>query len=79
MTTPISSRPRPVPKLQIDAHTSIFKGSDFNTINSWATQAVGGFTFALPADFLLDIAFSENIFIETAPDVGLIAALKKTF
>ncbi|MEJ2033278.1 MAG: DUF3187 family protein [Deltaproteobacteria bacterium] len=66
-------------KLQLDGHTSFFKGSDFKRIDHWATQLVGGFTFHMPAKILFDLAISENVFVETAPDVSLLASLKRRF
>jgi hypothetical protein len=66
-------------KLQVDGHTALFKDSKFRPLDSWAAQLAGGVTFHLPAAIALDLALSENIFVETAPDVALHLALRKLF
>lgn len=66
-------------KVQTDAHTSVFRDSSFEPIDSWALQIVGGFSFDLPGEWAVDTAVSENIIAETAPDVALHLGVRKRF
>jgi hypothetical protein len=66
-------------KVQGDAHTSVFRGSRLEPVDSWALQIVSGFAFALPGKTFIDAAVSENIVAETSPDVVFHLAVRRRF
>lgn len=70
---------RIVLKIQTDAHTPFFRNSDLKELSGSAAQIVIGGTVALGKIFTLDIGVSEDILVNTAPDVVFHFSLKSTF
>jgi hypothetical protein len=66
-------------KLQLNGHTALYHGSNLAELSQHSLMLTGGGTLMLPADYLLDIGISENIFVATAPDVGFHLGLSKRF
>lgn len=65
-------------KLQVDGHTA-FYDSALTELGDSSAQLVMGGTLGLPSDFLLDLAVSEDIIVDTAPDVTFHLDLRRTF
>jgi hypothetical protein len=65
-------------QLQLDGH-SAFYDSELKQLGDFAAQLVIGGTLGLPADFMLDLAVSEDIIVDTAPDVVFHLALRRFF
>lgn len=65
--------------LQLSGHTPFYEGSDLKELSSASLQLHSGGTLRLPGSFLLDIAVSEDIAVETAPDITLHLALRRPF
>ncbi|MFH1079846.1 MAG: DUF3187 family protein [Pseudomonadota bacterium] len=66
-------------KIQTDAHTPFFRNSDLKELSGNAAQMVFGGTVVLGKNFILDIGVSEDILVNTAPDVVFHFSLKSTF
>ncbi len=66
-------------KLQVDAHSSFFRGSDLEEIDSGSLQLVMGGTLFFGRDWNLDLAVTEDIVVNTAPDVVFHLALGHRF
>jgi hypothetical protein len=66
-------------KIQTDAHTPYFRNSDMQELSGNAAQIVIGGTVALGKNFTLDIGVSEDIIVNTAPDVVFHISLKSAF
>lgn len=65
-------------KLQLDGHTA-FYSSALTELGDPSAQLIMGGTLGLPADFKLDLAVSEDIVVNTAPDVVFHFDLLRTF
>jgi hypothetical protein len=65
-------------QLQLDGH-SAFYDSELKQLGDFAAQLLVGGTIGLPADFQLDLAVSEDIIVDTAPDVVFHIALRRLF
>lgn len=66
-------------KVQLNGHTALYHGSALDELSQPALMLVGGGALKLPGDYLLDIGVSENVFVASAPDVGLHLGLSKRF
>jgi hypothetical protein len=67
-------------KIQSDAHTPLYMNSKLAEIDSNAAQFMFGFTFALPAEFTLDLAVIDDlIYTSASPDVAYHLALRRNF
>ncbi|MFN2329975.1 MAG: DUF3187 family protein, partial [Chromatocurvus sp.] len=65
-------------KAQLDAHTAAYGGTG-EPLNRATFQLSLGAAFAIADGWALDIGFSEDIAVETAPDIGFHAGLKHRF
>jgi len=65
-------------KLQIDGHTA-FYDSALTELGDPSAQLTMGGTLGLPTDIMLDLAVSEDIVVDTAPDVVFHFDLRRTF
>jgi hypothetical protein len=70
---------RLVLKLQTDAHTPFFRNSDLCELSANAAHLVIGGTVALAKGLTLDIGVSEDILVNTAPDVVFHFSLNSSF
>jgi len=66
-------------KVQADGHTSIYTGSSLKEVNSGSVQITGGGTIGLTKNTFLDIGVSEDLVVNTAPDVVFHLALRSRF
>lgn len=67
------------PKLQVDWHSPFFRDSLLKTVDSWSAQLVLGGTLPLSDTTFLDAALSEDIAVDTAPDIALHLSLRRRF
>jgi hypothetical protein len=65
-------------KLQFDGHTPLYD-SDLEEMGDPSLQIVIGCSLLFTEDVYLDLAITEDIIVETAPDVGFILALVAKF
>jgi len=65
-------------KLQFDGHTPLYD-SDLEEMGDPSLQIVIGGSLLFTEDVYLDLAITEDIIVETAPDVGFILALVAKF
>jgi hypothetical protein len=66
-------------KIQTDAHTPFFRDSSLRELSANAAQLVFGATVALTKNLSLDVGISEDIIVNTAPDVVFHVSLGATF
>jgi len=66
-------------KVQADGHTSFYSGSDLVQVNSGSVQLTAGGTFGLTRNTFLDVGVSEDVMVDTAPDVVFHFALRSRF
>jgi len=66
-------------KVQADAHTSFFTGSSLKQVNSGSVQLVAGGTIGVSEKTFLDVGISEDVWVDTAPDVVFHLALRSRF
>ena len=66
-------------QLQIDTHSSIYRNSQFQSIDSQAVQLATGGTIILDTDQEIEIAVVEDIAVGTAPDVVFHLAWRKHY
>lgn len=67
-------------KVQFDAHTPFYKNSSLKELSVCSIQTVWGFFIAFTRDTLLDVAFSEDIIVNTSsPDAGINLTLRTLF
>jgi len=66
-------------KVQVDGHTSFYTGSNLKQVNSGSAQITGGATFGIKGSTFLDIGVSEDLVVDTAPDVVFHFALRSRF
>lgn len=60
-------------------HSSLYSGSDLREIGNDSLVMTGGFAFALSERTSLDLALSEDLSVDTAPDVTFHLALRQRF
>lgn len=65
-------------KAQLDAHTAVYEGTG-KPLNRATFQLSVGAAFAIADAWALEVGFSEDIAVETAPDVVFHAGLKHRF
>ncbi len=65
-------------KLQFDGHTPLYD-SDLEEMGDPSLQIVIGGSLLFTEDVYLDLAITEDIIVETAPDIGFILALVAKF
>jgi len=77
-STAVSWRLRPgiALKFQIDAHSAYYH-SELKELGDPSAQLVLGAAFALSPGWTIDVAFSEDIVVDTAPDVVFLFGLNK--
>ncbi|KIH75839.1 Protein of unknown function [Geoalkalibacter ferrihydriticus] len=66
-------------KVQIDGHSAFFKSSDLRELKTASAQLVVGGSFYFSEHWILDLGVSEDIVVDTAPDVALHLALSRRF
>jgi hypothetical protein len=71
-------RPRLVLKLQIDAHSAYYH-SALKALGGHSAQLVVGAAWALAEQWSVDVALSEDIIVDTAPDAVFLVALNRLF
>jgi Protein of unknown function (DUF3187) len=65
-------------KVQVDGHTSFYRHSNLRELSESLQLTIGG-TLGLTNSLALDIAVSEDIIVDSAPDVLFHLALRQTF
>lgn len=65
-------------KAQLDTHTAVYKGTG-EPLNRATFQLSIGAAFAVAPNWTLDIGFSEDVAVETAPDIVFHAGLTRRF
>ena len=65
--------------MQLSGHTPLYQGSGLTELTGNSLQLHSGGTLRLPGAILLDIAVSEDIAVDTAPDVALHLSLRRLF
>jgi hypothetical protein len=67
-------------KAQLNAHTPFYKNSGLTELSVCSIQTVWGFTIAFTRSTSLDVAFSEDIIVNTSsPDAGINLTLRTIF
>lgn len=66
-------------KVELDAHTPFYTGSDLRVLSMSSAQLVVGGTVALGETTTLDLGVSEDVVVKTAPDVMFHINLRKRF
>jgi hypothetical protein len=66
-------------KVQTSGHTPFFSGSDLRELSESALQLIVGGTLAFSPKTSLDIGVSEDIAVNTTPDVAFHLALRRLF
>ena len=66
-------------KVQASGHTPFFSGSELRELSESALQVVVGGTLAFSPKTSLDIGVSEDLAVNTTPDVALHLALRRLF
>jgi hypothetical protein len=66
-------------KVQADAHTPFFSDSDLNEIAATAVQLIVGGTISFSERVALDIGVSEDLIVNTSPDVAFYFTLRTRF
>ncbi|HET6418882.1 MAG TPA: DUF3187 family protein [Geobacteraceae bacterium] len=66
-------------KLQANAHTPIYQDSSLREVNESSIQLVSGGTFAFTKNTSLDLGISEDVIVETSPDVVFTLTLRTMF
>lgn len=65
-------------KVQLDAH-SAFYDSDLKELGAASVQLIVGGAVGVGKGWIVDIAVSEDVAVDTAPDVAFLLGLNKTF
>jgi len=66
-------------KVQADAHTPFFSDSDLKEISADAVQLIVGGTISFSERVALDIGVSEDLIVNTSPDVAFYFTLRTRF
>jgi hypothetical protein len=66
-------------KVQLDAHTPFYKDSQLRELNADAVQLIIGGTLSLSKQTTLDIGVSEDLVVNTSPDVSFHFDLRTQF
>ncbi len=73
------ARPPIVLKAELRAHTAFYKDTDLAPLGSTAMQLVLGGTWVLSGEIMVDVAVSEDIRVNTAPDVSFLISIGTRF
>jgi hypothetical protein len=65
--------------LQFDGHTSFYEGTGLHHLDDPSLLITLGTSLALPGKVLADLAVSEDLIVETAPDVMFHVTLRRRF
>jgi Protein of unknown function (DUF3187) len=65
-------------KAQVGGHTAVFERTNLDFMSDALVLTVGG-AYRFQSGWTLDLAASEDIAVETAPDVVIIVGLERTF
>ena len=66
-------------KIQANAHTPFYRDSDLRELNMSSVQLTVGGTLALSKKTSLDLGISEDVIVQTSPDVVFHVALRHLF
>ncbi|MDO8784827.1 MAG: DUF3187 family protein, partial [Syntrophales bacterium] len=66
-------------KVQADAHTPFFSGSDLDEIAANALQLIIGGTIGFSEETTLDLGVSEDLIVKTSPDVVFYLTMRTRF
>lgn len=66
-------------KAELRAHTPFYDGTQLAPLGTSALQLILGGSFDLPADTVIDVAVSEDIRVNTAPDVSFLFSVRARF
>jgi hypothetical protein len=64
--------------VQVDAHSALFDTNDLDFLGDAVLLSVGG-SYEFTSDWNLTLGVSEDIAVESSPDVTFIVAVRKTF
>jgi len=65
--------------VQGNAHTAFFKNSELRELSSASIQLLLGGTIAFTDNVSLDLGVSEDVIVNTSPDVAFHFALRSRF
>ncbi len=66
-------------KVQANGHTPLYQDSNLREVNKSSIQLVSGGTFAFTKNTSLDLGISEDVIVETSPDVVFTLTLRTLF
>jgi hypothetical protein len=66
-------------KVQANGHTSLYRNSSLREIDGSSVQLVSGGSLGLGKDTMLDIGVSEDVIVQTSPDVVFTLTLRTLF
>lgn len=66
-------------KIQANAHTSFYSESEFKQLNAISIQSTMGATLIWSDKTTLDIGLTEDVIVDTSPDIVLHLSLRHTF
>lgn len=66
-------------KAELRAHSALYRATDLAPLGKSAAQLILGGTWNVHKSTALDIAVSEDIRVETAPDVSVLVSLRTSF
>jgi hypothetical protein len=66
-------------KADLYSHGPLYRGTGFRPMESGSTQVFLGVAWSTEAGTVIDIGLSEDLHVNTAPDVGIIFSVKKVF
>lgn len=66
-------------KVQANGHTSLYQNSSLREINRSSLQLVSGGTLGVGKNTMLDIGVSEDVIVETSPDVVFTLTMRTLF
>lgn len=66
-------------KAQLNGHTPFYRGSSLDQLSKSTLMLVGGGTLKFAGAYLLDIGVSEDILVNTSPDVAFHLGLSRQF
>jgi Protein of unknown function (DUF3187) len=62
----------------VDAHSAVFDSNDVDFLGDAVLLSVGG-SYEFTSDWQLTLGVSEDIAVESSPDVTFVVAIRKTF
>jgi len=65
-------------KAQVAGHTAVFERTNLDFLSEALVLTIGG-AYRFASGWTLDLAVSEDIAVETAPDVVIVMGLERTF